>query len=162
MNSVTTVTAILALIGSGIVAGVFYAFSSFIMKALSRVSSEEGIAAMQSINVVVINPSFLSVFMGTAVFSLALAGLSITGWGAPSAPWFLAGALFFLAGTFLVTGLGNVPLNDQLAAVSASDSSAIALWEHYLQRWTLLNTVRTVFAIAATIFFTLGLLQNVS
>ena len=56
MNSVTTVTAILALLGSGIVGGVFYAFSSFVMKALARVPSEEGIAAMQSTNVVVISP----------------------------------------------------------------------------------------------------------
>ena len=52
MNSVTTVAAILALIGSGIIAGVFYAFSSFIMKALAGVPSGEGIAAMQSINAV--------------------------------------------------------------------------------------------------------------
>lgn len=162
MNSVTTVTAVLALIGSGIVGGVFYAFSSFIMKALARLPSEEGIAAMQSINVVVINPSFLGAFMGTAILSLVLAGLSIKGWGLPSAPWFLAGALFYLVGTFLVTGLGNVPLNDQLAAVSASNSSAIAVWEHYLDRWTLLNTVRTVAATAAASSLTIGLLQHVS
>ncbi len=161
MNSVTMVAAILALIGSGIVGGVFYAFSSFIMKALERVPSGEGIAAMQSINIVVINPSFLSVFMGTAVFSLVLVGLSIKGWDMPSAPWFLAGAVFYLAGTFLVTGLGNVPLNDQLAAVSAGDSLAIAVWEHYLDRWTLLNTVRTVAATAAMFTFTVGLLQHV-
>ena len=100
--------------------------------------------------------------MGTAAFSLVLAGLSIKGWGMPSAPWFLGGALFYLVGTFLVTGLGNVPLNDQLAAVSASNSSAIAVWEHYLDRWTLLNTVRTVAATAAAISFTFGLLQHVS
>lgn len=159
MNSVTTVAAILALIGSGIISGVFYAFSSFIMKALARVPSEEGIGAMQSINLVVIGPSFLSVFIGTAVFSLMLVGLSIKGWDMPSAPWFLAGALLYLAGTFLVTGLGNVPLNDQLAAVSASNSSAIAVWEHYLDRWTLLNTIRTVAATAAVFSFTIGLLQ---
>lgn len=91
MNSVTTVTAILALLASGIVGGVFYAFSSFVMKALARMPSEEGIAAMQSINIVVINPSFLSAFMGTAVISLVLTGLAIKGWGMPSAPWFLAG-----------------------------------------------------------------------
>ena len=160
MNTVTTVTAILALIGSGIVGGVFYAFSSFIMKALARVPPEEGITAMQSINLTVITPSFLGSFIGTTVLSLVLAGLSIVGWGMPSAPWFLTGALFYLVGTFLVTGLGNVPLNDQLAAVSASDSSAIAVWEHYLDRWTLLNTIRTVAATAAMFLFTVGLLQH--
>jgi uncharacterized membrane protein len=160
MNSVTTVTAILALLGSGIVGGVFYAFSSFVMKALARVPSEEGIAAMQSINVVVINPSFLGTFMGTAAISLLLAGLAIKDWGMPSAPWFLAGALSYLIGTILVTGLGNVPLNDQLAAVTATDSSAVAVWEHYLDRWTMLNTLRTAAAVAAALSLTIGLLQH--
>ena len=90
------------------------------MKALARVPSHEGIAAMQSINVVVLNPSFLGVFMGTTVISVLVAALAVKGWGTPSAPLFLAGALLYVVGTFLVTGLGNVPLNDQLAAVSAT------------------------------------------
>lgn len=160
MSSITLLAGIVALIGSGIVAGIFYAFSSFIMKALARVPSEEGIAAMQSINIVVINPSFLSVFMGTTVVSLVLMGLSIKGWGTPSAPWFLAGTLFYLVGTFLVTGLGNVPLNDQLAAVSPNDTSANEVWRHYLDRWTLLNTIRSVAATAAVFLITVGLLQQ--
>lgn len=151
---------ILALMGSGIVGGVFYAFSSFVMKALARVPSHEGIAAMQSINVVVINPSFLGAFLGTAVASLVLAYLSIKGWGMPSAPWFLAGAVLYLVGTFLVTVLGNVPLNDKLAAVSAVDSLATAVWQHYLDRWTKLNTLRTAAALAASLSLTIGLLKH--
>jgi len=158
MNSITTVIAVLALIGSAIVGGVFFAFSSFIMKALARVSPEAGIAAMQSINVVVINPTFLGSFMGTAVISLVLAGFAITDWETSSSPWLLAGALFYLIGTFLVTGLGNVPLNNQLAAVAAADSSAVAVWQHYLDRWTMLNTVRTTAAVAASLSLTIGLL----
>jgi uncharacterized membrane protein len=160
VNLVTAVSAVVAMLGSALIAGVFFAFSNFIMKALARVPSEEGIAAMQSINVVVINPSFLGAFMGTAVISLVLAGLAVNSWGMPSSPWFLAGALSYLIGTFLVTGLGNVPLNDQLAAVSAADASAVAVWQHYLDRWTMLNTVRTAAALAAAISLTIGLLQH--
>ena len=160
MNFITTVSAVVAMLGSALVAGVFFAFSSFVMKALARVPSEEGIAAMQSINVVVINPSFLGAFMGTAVISLVLAGLAIKGWSMPSSPWLLAGALSYLMGTFLVTGLGNVPLNDQLAAVSSADTSAVAVWQHYLDRWTMLNTLRTAAAVAAAICLTIGLLQR--
>ena len=162
MNALMPLVGTTALLGSALVGGVFFAFSSFVMKALARIPAESGVSAMQSINVVVINPSFLSVFMGTTAISLALAGLSIKDWGMPSAPWFLAGSLFYLVGTFLVTGLGNVPLNDQLAAVSTSDSSAIAVWKNYLDRWTLLNTIRTVAATAAMFSFTVGLLQHVS
>lgn len=160
MNFVTTASVVVALLGSSLIAGVFFAFSSFIMKALARVPSHEGIAAMQSINVVVLNPSFLGVFMGTTVISVLVAALAVKGWGTPSAPLFLAGALLYIVGTFLLTGLGNVPLNDQLAAISASDPETISVWEHYLDRWTLLNTTRTVAAAAATLMFTLGLLQS--
>ena len=160
MNALTTSAVVLALIGSALIGGVFLAFSSFIMEALRRLPSVEGIAAMQSINVVVLNKSFLGAFIGTAVISLLVAGLAINEWGRPSAPWFLTGALFYLIGTFLVTGLGNVPLNDQLAASPAADSASATVWEHYLDRWTLLNTLRTVAATAAALSFTVGLMQH--
>ena len=151
MNAITHALAVVAILGSAMIGGVFFAFSSFVMKALARLPSSEGIVAMQSINVVVLNRSFLGVFMGTTVVSVLVAVLAITGWAMPSAPFFLAGALAYVAGTFLVTGLGNVPMNDQLAAVSASDPMAVAVWDQYLDRWTLLNTIRTVAAAAAAL-----------
>jgi uncharacterized membrane protein len=162
VNTVVTAAVGLASIGSALIGGIFFAFSGFIMKALARLPSSEGIAAMQSINVVVLNKSFLGTFLGTAVISMLVAGLAIKGWGAPSSKWFLAGALLYFIGTFLVTGFGNVPLNEQLAAVTATDDDAVTVWEHYLDRWTLLNTVRTVAATAAAFSFTVGLMQHAS
>lgn len=160
MNAITDALTVAALLGSAIIGGVFFAFSSFVMKALSRLPSYEGMAAMQSINVVVLNPTFLGVFMGTTVISVLVAVLAITGWASPAAPFFLTGAMLYVVGTFLVTGLGNVPLNNQLAAVAPSDTGAIGVWEHYLDRWTMLNTIRTVAAIAAVAMFTVGLMQD--
>jgi len=159
MDQLIPVVGTTALLGSALVGGIFFAFSSFVMKALARVPSAEGITAMQSINVVVLNPSFLGVFIGTAVLSLAAGGLALADWSRPSAPLFLGGAIFYLVGTFLVTALGNVPLNDQLAAVSATDPGARDVWEHYLGRWTRWNHVRTAAAIAAALLYSLGLMQ---
>ncbi len=161
MNQLTNIAGTAALLGSALIGGVFFAFSNFVMKALARVPSAEGIAAMQSINVVVINPSFLGAFMGTAVLSLLMAGLAFAEWGRPSALFFLGGAIFYFAGTFLVTMFGNVPLNDQLAAVSATDAAAPGVWEHYLGRWTTWNHVRTAAAMFAALLYSLGLVQNV-
>ena len=160
MTLATTVAVVVALIGSALIGGVFFAFSSFVMKALARVPAAEGIAAMQSINVVVLNPSFLGLFVGTAAISLVVVVFAAVGWGTPSAPWLLAGALAYVLGTLAVTMLGNVPLNDRLAAVSATDPGSVALWRHYLDRWTLLNTVRATAATAAALMFTMGLLQR--
>lgn len=160
MDQLIPVVGTMALLGAALVGGIFFAFSSFVMKALAEVPSAEGIGAMQSINVVVINPSFLGAFFGTAVLSLVAGGLAVAGWDSPSATFFLGGAFFYLVGTILVTMLGNVPLNDQLAAVSATDPAARDVWKHYLVRWTLWNHVRTVAAMIAALLYTLGLMQN--
>lgn len=159
MSSLTTVTAIVALIGSASIGGVFFAFSNFIMKALARLPPAEGMAAMKSINVVVLNPLFLGVFMGTALISVLLTILAITGWETPAAPFYLAGGLLYFVGTFLVTGMGNVPLNNQLAAVTEKDPAAVPVWKHYLKRWTALNTVRTISATSAAGMMIIGLIS---
>ena len=160
MDQIIPVVGTMALLGSALVGGIFFAFSSFIMKALAGVPSAEGIGAMQSINVVVINPSFLGAFFGTAVLSFVAGGLALAGWGGGSAPFFLGGAILYFVGTILVTMLGNVPLNNQLAAVSTTDPAARDVWEHYLGRWTMWNHVRTAAAMAAALLYTLGLMQN--
>ena len=160
MDQLIPVVGTMALLGSALVGGIFFAFSSSIMKALASVSFAEGIGAMQSINVVVINPSFLGAFFGTAVLSLVAGALAFASLGSPSASLFLGGALFYLVGTILVTMLGNVPLNNQLAAVAATDPGARDVWEHYLGRWTMWNHVRTTAAMVAAFLYTLGLMQN--
>lgn len=159
MTLFTAVTVVMALTGCMLIGGIFFAFSSFIMKALSRLPSSEGMAAMQSINVVVLNPLFLGAFMGTTVVSLLVAILAINAWEQPAAPYFLTGALLYIVGTFLVTGIGNVPLNNQLASLCASDHAADSFWRHYLTRWTRLNTLRTVCAMTASVFLVAGLLN---
>ena len=159
MNTFMMVTIIMALFGSALVAGTFFAFSSFIMKALARLPSKEGVAAMQSINVVVLNPVFLSLFMGTTVISVLVSVLAISQWEMPAAPYYLAGALFYVIGTFLVTGMGNVPLNNQLAALGATDPAAVDTWQRYLDRWTRLNTIRTFCATVAAVILLIGLLK---
>jgi uncharacterized membrane protein len=159
MNSLIPLAGTIALLGSALVGGVFFAFSSFVMKALARVPSSEGIAAMQSINVVVINPSFLGAFLGTTMLSLGVIALMLVNRSHPSTMFFLGGAIFYFVGTFLVTMLGNVPLNDHLAAMPATDAAAAKLWEHYMDRWTMWNHVRTTAAMLAAVLYSLGLMQ---
>ena len=160
MNSLVPFVGTIALLGSALVGGVFFAFSSFVMKALARVPASEGIAAMQSINVSVINPSFLGAFLGTALLSLGVVVLALVSGSHPSTMFLLGGAIFYFAGTFLVTMFGNVPLNDQLAAVSVTNRAARDVWEHYLDRWTMWNHVRTASAMLAALMYSLGLMQN--
>jgi uncharacterized membrane protein len=148
--------ALAAIVGSGLIAGVFFAFSSFVMPALRRVPSAHGAAAMQAINVVVINPVFLSVFVGTAVLSAIAIVDAILRWDRPGAIWLLVGSVLYLIGTLGVTMAGNVPLNDRLAKVDAAGTDVEAEWAHFLPRWTAWNHVRAVAATLATAAFAIS------
>ncbi|MEM7280079.1 MAG: anthrone oxygenase family protein [Pseudomonadota bacterium] len=157
MSTLVTVAIIAAILGSALIGGIFFAFSNFVMKALERVPSSEGVSVMQSINVTVLNPWFLGAFMGTAIVSLVLVVVAITGWELARSPYLLAGAVAYIAGTWFVTVLGNVPLNDKLAAVKPDTAEASQVWAHYLNRWTKLNTLRTGAAAIATVLFSVVL-----
>lgn len=148
---------LLAALGCGLIAGVFFAFSSFVMSALARLEAPQGIAAMQSINIAVISPSFMVAFMGTALICLLLAISSLLKWRQPAAPYILIGSLLYLVGTFGVTVVFNVPLNDALAKVAPSSVEGAKLWARYLSQWTVWNHVRTVGAIASAAAFTISL-----
>jgi len=81
MDDLSRILALAGVLGTGVVGGVFFAFSSFVMRALGRLPAADGLAAMQSINVVVINPHFLGAFLGTAGISLAAIVVAGLRWG---------------------------------------------------------------------------------
>jgi uncharacterized membrane protein len=143
----------LAALGSGVTAGVFFAFSAFVMTALGRLPPGQGIAAMQSINVAVINPWFFAAFFGTAAVCAVLAIAALFRWSEPGAFLLLAGSLLYLVGTILVTIRLNVPLNDALAAAEPARAEAASLWTRYLAEWTRWNHVRTGASLAAAAAF---------
>lgn len=103
-----------AALGCGLIAGVFFAFSTFVMKALAQQPPSQGIAAMQSINITVINPWFMTAFLGTGVACIVLIVSLLLKWQQPGAAYLLVGSLLYLIGTFGVTIVCNVPLNDAL------------------------------------------------
>lgn len=137
-------------IGCGLVAGVFFAFSTFVMSALARLPAAQGIAAMQSINLTVINPWFMIAFLGTAIACILLAISSLLKWQQPGVAYLLVGSLLYLIGTFLVTIVFNVPLNEALAKANPDSLEGTNLWAQYLTQWTFWNHIRTVAALAAT------------
>lgn len=144
MNQAILAATFAAAIGCGLVAGIFYAFSSFVMGALGKIPPEQGINAMQSINVVVLNRSFFLAFFGTAALCVALLAGAWLWWSVPAGKLLLLGSVVYLAGTIGVTMAFNVPLNNALAAVQPASAEGATLWAHYLERWTMWNTVRTV------------------
>ena len=156
MSLLETVTLTTAL-AAGLIAGVFFAFSTVVIRALGRLPPPQGIRAMQAINLTVINPWFMAAFLGAAALSLGLAAASLWTWDEAGAPWRLAGSLLYLAGTFLETIGVHVPRNDALAAADPESPTGAEVWVRYLREWTAWNHVRTVAALAAAGALTVGL-----
>jgi uncharacterized membrane protein len=150
-------------LGCGLIAGVFFAFSTFVMKALVRLPVPQGIAAMQSINVVAVTPLFMTPLFGTAAACLlltVLTGLPGLPGQQPAAGYVLAGSLSYLVGTVAVTIVFNVPQNERLAAVNPASAEGARLWTDYVRNWTAWNHVRTIAALIAAAFITTALRQQ--
>ena len=149
-DSMQNILILISALGSGLIAGAFFAFSSFVMGALGKLPASQGIAAMQSINVVVINPIFLGVMFGTAGLALFLGIGAIRHLSDSGALWIVVGAALYVIGTVVVTMVFNVPLNNVLAAVDPASGEGAAVWADYLRTWTNWNHVRGLAALAAS------------
>ena len=103
MESLLFALTFLAALGAGLISGLFFTFSSFVMTALHRLPSATGISAMQSINVAVLNPLFFAAFFGTAVLCILLVLAGLIRWPESDAIYLIVDALLYLAGTILVT-----------------------------------------------------------
>lgn len=138
-----TTSLIAGAVSTGVMAGVYFTFSSFVMRSLDALKAGQGAAAMQSINKVILESPFMPLFFGTTLISLGLAGWGCLRWGQPGAWAMVLGGLVYVVGMFVVTAAGNVPLNEQLGALDAAAPEAQGFWRVYLRKWTLYNPARS-------------------
>ncbi len=134
-----------------LMAGIYLAFSSFVMGSLAAMPKPQGILAMQSINRVILSSSFMVLFFVSTLASLGLGVSGLIRWGAPGSPYLMAGALLYVVGMFVTTAGFNVPLNNALDALDPASTAASELWNTYLRDWTRYNHVRTVCSAAASV-----------
>lgn len=144
-------------VGCGLMAGVYFAFSTFVMTALGRLDQAAGIAAMNAINVNIVRSLFMPLFLGTTAAGAALVVMGALRLSEPGAVSMIAGGGLYVVGMFVVTVVFNVPLNDALAAVQPASPEARAVWAAYLKDWVLWNHVRTVASAVASGLFIVAL-----
>ncbi len=140
-------------VGAGLMGGLFFAFSNFVMRALAHLPGAHGMAAMQRINVTVLNPLFFLAFFGTGALSVLSVAAAWGAWRDSPAMLAVAAAVLYLGGSIGVTIACNVPLNERLARVPAEGAAAGTLWPEYVARWTRWNHVRTLACLAAAVLF---------
>lgn len=153
MYAATLVTAL----GCGLVAGVFFAFSTFVMQGLARTSPPHGIAAMQSINIWALTPVFMTLLFGTGAAVGLLAVAALASRPAPQSVYVAAAALLYIVGVIGVTGACSVPRNNRLLKVDPESAEGARVWADYVVTWTAWNHVRSVTSLAAAAALSLTL-----
>ncbi|MFF3646018.1 DUF1772 domain-containing protein [Streptomyces sp. NPDC002564] len=151
------VLTVLGALACGLVAGVFTAFSTFVMKGLAALPPAQGIAAMNRINVAAVGPAFMAVFLGATGLCAVLAVVTFVLWPDGATVELLLGSALFLVGSFGVTVVANIPRNDALAEVDQDSAEGAAYWHAYVREWTRWNHVRSVASAAATVSYILAL-----
>jgi uncharacterized membrane protein len=153
--SAAAAATVAAAVGCGLVAGVFLAFSAFVMAALAGLPPAQGIAAMQAVNRTAVRAAFTIALLGTGLLCLGLVGwAALAAW--PEAPWVVAGGALYLLGPIGVTVVGNVPRNDALAGLDPHAAGAAAHWQGYVRAWSALNHVRCAAGAGAAVLLTVA------
>lgn len=151
------VLTVLGVLGTGLVAGVFCGFSTFVMRGLGMLPPAQGVAAMNAINVAAVSPPFMIVFLGSAVLCGVIAVVTFVLWPDEGTVELLVGSALYLFGSFGLTMVANVPRNDALARLEPGSPEAAAYWPAYVREWTLWNHVRTAASAGAALAYVLAL-----
>lgn len=148
-----------AVVACGLIAGVFLAFSDFVMKSLFAASPAGGIEAMQLINRKVYGSVFMVLLIAMLVTSVALVPYAVVYMTIPAAAWIISGCVLYVIGVFIVTVAFNVPMNQRLDAMNHESTETASYWIVYASSWTLWNHVRTIASAASAVSFLIGCLM---
>src|SRR5262245_34405249 len=139
-------------VGAGLNAGVFFAFSTFVMTALRQLPPRDGLVAMQRINRAAPSPLFMIALFGTALLCVIIGIDGLRPWNASGMPWCVTAAASFPV-SIVLTVVYHVPHNDAVAALDPNAASSGAEWLRYATAWTRWNHVRTLSSIASAVLF---------
>lgn len=145
-----------AAIGAGLAAGVYFAFSTFIVAGLRALPASQSIAAINGINRAAPTPLFLLVLFGTGLVCALLTVSGLRHRGDPGTVWVLVGCALYVV-SLLITVAYHVPHNDQLMRVGPDAAGAVATWSQFIGPWMAWNHVRTVTAGGGTVALLLAL-----
>jgi len=143
-------------LSSALVAGVFQSFSDFVMKALIAAQPASGIESMQMINRTVFRSVFLLLLLGLVPVTLAFAAYAFFELSGATQIWVISGALIYLTSVFLVTLLGNVPMNKRLDGMDYATAETANYWRAYGKAWTGWNHIRTFGSLATSVCYLLA------
>jgi len=147
-----SLTTVLAIVFTGLSAGLLFGWRVSVIPGTARSSDRTYIEAMGHINAAIINPIFILVFLGAPVLQL-VAVIRDFDSSFSSRAWTEAAALIvYVVGVFGVTAVGNIPINNRLAAFdldNSSDDELKSMRTAIERPWNRWHNLRTIAAVAS-------------
>lgn len=153
LDSINNVNLWLAATSTALISGVYFAFSSFIMRSLNQLDSNVSIITMNSINRVILRSWFIPLFFGSTVSVVVISINSLFGYYQQHSAVLLSAGVIYFLGMFICTAIINVPLNERLRLSQNSTSTSDEEWSHYIKYWTRWNHVRTISSLIACVMY---------
>ncbi|NVK74031.1 hypothetical protein C0J08_09140 [Marinomonas sp. CT5] len=153
VNLIVELALLAAVMSTGLMAGVYFAFSAFVMSALKTLPDSSGIASMNGINKVILKSAFMPLFFGSCLLALLL--IFFVNESVVESKWVNMASAIYLLGMLVTTIVFNVPLNNRLKICALKQQPEI--WQYYLTHWTRWNHIRFVSSIMACLFYILAL-----
>ncbi len=144
--NIETVILLFATLLTGLLAGVFFTWNNAITRGIGRLNDVSYLNAFQQMNRTILNPLFYIVFMGPLLLSAAATYVYKANPAYILWMLILATVIYFL-GVFIVTILGNIPLNKMLDKTNLADISledARNLRDKFETKWNKLHLIRTI------------------
>lgn len=151
LDSMLVFSLVVAATGAGLMAGVYFAFSTFIMQSLDQLGPGPATDAMNSINKVILRSWFMALFFGSTLIYIVLGAVALLATDLAGRSLLFTAALIYVVGMFLCTARFNVPLNNRLTKAAGDDKSKAETWNHYFRHWTRWNHLRAVGSLVALV-----------
>lgn len=145
-----------AAVGSGVIGGVLYAFSAFVMRGLSELPPERALAAMNGINRAAPRAPLVLPLVATALVCGVLGVITFGNLDERGSWLVLAGCSLYLL-SFGITVFFHVPRNEALLLVDPLSAGAGAAWVGYRKPWVVANHVRSLAAVAGSALLVVSL-----
>ena len=152
---------VLGIISFGIMAGIYFAFSSFVMRSFGLLTKASAMSAMQSVNKVILKSPFMILFFGTTLLSLFFIAYGFLNLGNVYHLTIMGAGFVYFLGMFLCTIFFNVPLNNKLESADCKTLEGLNFWDHYLEVWTRWNHLRTIACLLSCVMIACSYFLNI-
>jgi uncharacterized membrane protein len=152
--TLTSLLLLLTAVVTALIAGLYYGWSCSVIPGVARLPDAGYLSAMQAMNRAILNPLFFATFMGAAVL---LPVSTLLHRGEARFLWLLAATVVYLVGSFGLTMVCNVPLNNALDGLDLHTLTDEGMARHRAAfegpwvRWHTIRTWATVLALVLVV-----------